>query len=104
MVRGGTVRYLLLVVAAAAIFAAAVTAHAQQPDGSKMLRACGASVKQADGGSVTEEEAVLSVYCLGYISGFLDSMALTVGTTSGRQNVCLPQQGISNNQAVRIFV
>ena len=45
-----------------------------------------------------------SVFCIGYVSGFLDSMSVTVTSTGGRQNVCLPQHGITNDQAIRIFV
>ena len=77
---------------------------AQGSEGSTLLRACGATVKQADGGKLLDEEAVQSLYCIGYVSGFLDAMSVTVSTTGGRQNVCLPQRGITNDQAIRIFV
>jgi hypothetical protein len=45
-----------------------------------------------------------SLYCIGYVSGFLDGMSVAVTSTGGRQNVCLPQRGITNDQAIRIFV
>jgi hypothetical protein len=80
------------------------SAAAQGPDGSTFLRACNAAVKQSDGGKVSDEEGVHSLYCIGYVSGFLDAMSLTVTTTGAKRNVCLPQAGITNDQAIRIFV
>ena len=89
---------------AAFIAVASFNLLAQGPEGSALLRACGAAVKQADGGRLSDDETVQSLYCIGYVSGFLDAMSVTVSTTGGRQNVCLPQRGITNDQAIRVFV
>lgn len=78
--------------------------HAQGQEGARFLSACGAAVKQQDGVSVSDKEMIESLWCIGYVSGFLDSMSITQSTNGGRPNVCLPQQGITNDQAVRIFV
>ena len=96
-------RYFLLLSALIGTVASA-DLRAQGPEGSTMLRACGAAVKQVDGVRISEEEAVQSLYCVGYVAGFLDSMSITVSVTGGRQSVCLPQRGITNDQAIRIFV
>lgn len=88
----------------ALVLAVPLVSFAQGPEGSELLRACGAAVKQADGLKVSDDEAIGSIWCIGYVSGFLDSLSVSVSTTGGRQNVCLPQRGISNDQAVRILV
>lgn len=83
---------------------AASLAHAQGQDGSFYLKACGASVKQSDGGTLTPEEATLSIFCLGYVSGFLDANSLATAQSAGQPGICTPQRGISNDQAIRVFV
>ena len=77
---------------------------AQGSEGARFLRACGAAVKQQDGVSVSDQEMIESLWCIGYVSGFVDSLSISQSTGGGRQTVCLPQQGISNDQAIRIFV
>ena len=78
--------------------------RAQGPPGSELLRACGAAQKQSDGIKISDEEAIGSIYCIGYISGFLDSLALSSAASGGGQKICLPQRGITNDQAVRVLV
>ena len=78
--------------------------HAQGPEGERLLRACGAVVKEQDGLKVPDHEAIESLWCIGYVGGFLDSMSITQSSGGGRQRVCLPQQGVSNEQAIRILV
>jgi hypothetical protein len=78
--------------------------RAQGPPGSELLQACGAAEKQSDGIKISDEEAIGSIYCIGYISGFLDSLALSSAASDGGQKICLPQRGITNDQAVRVLV
>lgn len=71
--------------------------------GAELLRACSAVVKQADGLKISEEEGVLSVYCLGYVSGFTDSVRLTSHFYKPRDpKICLPEKGASNEQLIRV--
>ena len=43
--------------------------------------------------------------CIGFVSGFIDAFALIDGMTEGRTRFfCLPGRGISNDQAIRIFI
>lgn len=59
--------------------------------GIEFLRACSATVKQADGLELSSEEQVLSVYCLGYMSGFTDSVRLTNHFYKPKNpGICLP--------------
>jgi hypothetical protein len=60
-------------------------------------------VKQADGGDLTAEETVQSVWCVGYVSGILDGLAI-MRWKGGTTPVCLPTDGVENEQAVRIVV
>lgn len=79
-------------------------AFAQVADGSRFLRACGAAMKQADGIQISDAELTESIWCIGYVSGFLDSLSISAKANPGRQPACLPIQGIANDQAIRIFV
>ena len=63
-----------------------------------------AAVKQQDGLNISDDEIVGSVWCIGYVAGFLDSISVAEKMGGARQGVCLPQQGISNEQAIRLFV
>ena len=79
--------------------------EAQESDGARFLRACGAAVKHQDGVTVSEQESLESLWCIGYVQGFVDSISVMQSLSSGnRQTVCLPQRGVANDQAVRIFV
>jgi hypothetical protein len=92
---------LVLLLTSAAI---ASSAQAQGQDGSFFLQACGAAVKQSDGGKLSQQESLGALYCASYVSGFLDAMSLTVSTTKGQRNVCTPEQGITIDQASRVLV
>ena len=95
---------ILLFVAFVAV-AASGNIHAQsQEDGSHYLRVCSAAVKMSDGKELTQEESLGALYCVSYISGFLDSMSLTAKFTKGKRTVCTPERGVSNDQAARLLV
>lgn len=79
-------------------------AQAQEQDSSFFLQACDAAVKQSDGRELPQQESLLALYCASYISGFLDATSLTSFSTNGEKNICTPDQGIANDQAVRILV
>lgn len=87
------------------IFAALpLLATAQGSDGSAFLQACSAAVKQSDGAQVSQEEAMDALYCASYVSGFLDATSLATATTKGQRNICTPERGVTNDQAIRILV
>jgi len=69
-----------------------------------MLPGCGAAVIHADGGRLTGEQMFESMYCIGYVAGFLDAMPVMGLTEDVRGTACLPKKGVSNEQALRIFV
>jgi hypothetical protein len=75
------------------------------PDGAELLRDSIPAVAVADGkaSELSADDLTLSVYCTDYVSGFLDGLAL-VNTMNQTLNICLPNAGITNDQAVRIVV
>ncbi len=96
---GKLARLVLLLIAVAPASVAA-----QGADGARFLNACGAAVKQQDGVNISHDEVIGSVWCVGYVAGFVDSISVAPKIGGTRQNICLPQQGISNEQAIRLFV
>jgi len=85
------------------VITTALVFSASEPDGTELLRACTAAVNQADGVEVTTEQSIESVWCIGYVSGLLDGLAV-MGWKGGSTRVCIPQSGIDNEQAIRIVV
>ncbi len=71
--------------------------------GAELFHACSAAVKQADGFQLSVEDTVSSIYCLGYVSGFTDSVRLTSHFYKPQDpKICLPEKGASNNQLIRV--
>lgn len=77
---------------------------AQIQDGTWFLDACGAAVKQVDNVQLSANEAAVSLYCISYVAGFVDAIPLVTKTTKGSPIICLPENGASNEQAIRVFV
>jgi hypothetical protein len=84
--------------------ASAGQARSQGGDGSFFLSACSATQREFDNVQLSKEDEAISMYCAAYVSGFLDGMSLTLGSSNAKRVVCLPEKGISNEQAVRVFV
>jgi hypothetical protein len=81
-----------------------LSALAQGPPGSKFLQACGAAVKQQDGLNVSDDEMFAALWCIGYVQGFVDAVSVTQTLVRSGRSLCFPQQGVSNDQAIRVFV
>ncbi|WP_368671159.1 Rap1a/Tai family immunity protein [Cupriavidus sp. IK-TO18] len=88
---------LLLMLTSGGAVCAAVT-------GGDLLRACGATVKQQDGIGISATESAEAIWCIGYISGLLDAIGLAPPKVQGKQALCLPPNGINNEQAIRLIV
>lgn len=73
-------------------------------DGSFYLQSCSAAVKQSDGVVLSPEDGLSSVFCIGYVSGFLEANALLTTENAAVKAICTPENGITNDQAIRIFV
>lgn len=48
--------------------------------------------------------ALLRMHCIGYVSGFLDAQTLLASAPAQGRQLCLPKDGISNDQAVRLVL
>jgi len=97
-------KFLLLLLLAWSTVPVPSTSQAEEFDGARFLRACGAAVKKQDGVTITNNELIESLWCIGYVQGFVDSNSVTQSVSGSRKGVCLPQQGVDNDQAIRIFV
>ena len=99
-----TVMRLIAILLVSALSAAPGSNGSQPPnDGSALLRSCGAAVRLSDGARLSDAETVQAVHCAGYVSGFLDALAL-LRWKGGATPVCVPAAGIENDQAARIVV
>lgn len=79
--------------------------RAQGLDGNYFLRTCTAAIKQeTNDPSLSPDEAIGGISCISYVSGFVDGLALAVGTNKSRRVVCFPEKGVPNEQMIRIFL
>ncbi|MGF6637257.1 Rap1a/Tai family immunity protein [Paraburkholderia sp. MM6662-R1] len=87
---------------AACLAFAAIQPVSASPTGEELLRACNAVVKQLDGAELSQEDMASGLWCTGYLSGFVDAVALTPPVVLGQRAVCLPTDGVSGGQLARI--
>lgn len=57
-----------------------------------------------DGVEISMEETFASLWCVGYVSGVLDAVRIAPQINQGRPLICPPENGITNEQAVRVVV
>lgn len=80
-----------------------------EQDGNWLLKHCIQAVRSLDGDSLDGTKGMRSMYCLGYISGFVSSHTLTVLITETSPLFCapkggFPRGGLQTGQSVRIVV
>lgn len=73
-----------------------VTAHASFKTGNDLLMSC-----ESDPNSGSEGTMSL-VLCIGYISGYIDSIQTLYGINPKSKLICLPPGGMSGNQQMLI--
>lgn len=76
---------------------------APAPDGLELLTACRKAVALADDVTLEAADLMRAAWCTGYLGGFLDGLKI-MGWKGGATKVCLPSQGIVNEQLARIVV
>lgn len=79
------------------VFSLISTASAQQKSDQLLWSCTGAAQGEA-------EAMVGKIYCVAYISGIIDSYRLLSDVNKDIRFICLPKQGISNDQAMRVVV
>lgn len=72
-------------------------------DGNQLLKQCTQSVRVLDGDTLDSGQDIESMYCIGYMKGFLDAHGF-IGALSKIQLFCIPEGGIQTGQAIRIIV
>ena len=72
--------------------------------GATFLEHCSLAVRQSDGEKLNDLETFKASVCISYVSGFLDATGIIHSARPQTQVLCLPVDGITNDQAVRIFV
>lgn len=92
----------LLAIALLALNSAYVSA--QTANGSHFLIACEAAIRQLDGDKLSAEEIIASQQCSEAVVAGVDSLTVARSMGGAIPGVCLPQDGISNDQGIRIFV
>lgn len=85
------------------ILSLASPTFADMNSGAALLKNCNAAIKQADGGTLTEEESLGAVYCTGYLSGFMDSHVMEINAKPKKPLYCLPETGLTNNKMAHIL-
>jgi hypothetical protein len=93
----------LVLSALMALVATSASSRPKYPNGIDLLRSCQYAVGLAEDKELKTEEMVQATYCTGYVSGILDGLGL-MGWKGGATRVCVPKDGISNEQAIRIIV
>lgn len=87
---------MLLLASAATPAKAAVT-------GQELLERCTAAEKSLEGkGALTGEEALDSMWCMGYMSGLLDGFSVGDFKVGGTRVMCMPEEGVSRTQAMYV--
>jgi len=79
------------------------TVATAMPSGNELLQRCSASVRQADGVRLNDQQSVDSLMCLSYLEGWLDSHAFDL-VRLPQPLYCLPQQGFTVGQFARMVV
>jgi hypothetical protein len=72
--------------------------------GNELLDSCTLTVRFADGERrLSEAEQAKNVYCIGYIRGYTESLALSEAM-GAKKNVCMPKDGVETGQLARVLV
>ena len=99
LVRGTFLRLSLILL----LLLVGETVATASPSGSELLRQCNASVRQADGARLNDQESVDSLMCLSYLTRWLDGHAFDL-VRLPQPLYCLPQNGVTVGQFARIVV
>ena len=73
-------------------------------DGNMLLKYCGLAIRDIDGEKLTDSQRSNGMYCLGFISGFMDAHQWVVGLSESGPIYCIPRDSIRLGQSVRIVI
>ena len=72
--------------------------------GSILLEHCTLAIRQSDGDKLNDLELSKSISCISYVAGFIDATGMIHGISPQTQVVCVPADGITNDQGIRLLV
>lgn len=70
--------------------------------GEELLQRCTAAEKSVDGVSVSAEEMLDAMWCMGYMSGLLDGFSVGDYEVGNARMMCPPEGGLTRTQALKI--
>ena len=73
-------------------------------DGNDMLSNCQAVVRNMDGTTSAAHDYFPMGDCLGFVQGVHQTISVLQSMEQSRLDICMPDSGIENGQATRIFV
>ena len=68
-----------------------------------LLNRCASSEKSMDGGTLSPDETMDAMWCMGYISGLLDGFSVGDFRVAGAKAVCPPEESLTRSQALKII-
>ena len=72
--------------------------------GSDHLENCTLAIRQSEGETMSVSNLNKAIYCITYIAGFLDGIGAVQSVKPQTRLICVPVNGISSDQGIRIFV
>lgn len=72
--------------------------------GQELLKRCSAAEKSMKGETLTANETLDSMWCMGYVSGLLDGFSLGDFKVGDAKAVCPPEQGLQRGEALLTIV
>ena len=94
----------LLPLVFSALMALAPIPAAAAMSGQELLTRCSAAEKYMQGETLTANETLDSMWCMGYVSGLLDGFSLGDFKVGDAKAVCPPEQGLQRGEALLTIV
>jgi hypothetical protein len=96
-------RFLISALIVAILAGTCASAEVPFMAGSYFLRACDAAIRMSENEQLNSEEKADALRCYSYVAGFADGISMTAAATKAKGPVCLPDEGVSNDSAIRLF-
>jgi hypothetical protein len=68
-----------------------------------LLNRCSSSEKSMNGGTLSPDETMDAMWCMGYVSGLLDGFSIGDFRVAGAKAVCPPEESLTRSEALRII-
>ncbi|HQR60113.1 MAG TPA: Rap1a/Tai family immunity protein [Methylophilaceae bacterium] len=68
-----------------------------------LLNRCSSSEKSMNGGTLSPDETMDAMWCMGYVSGLLDGFSIGDFRVGGAKAVCPPEESLTRSEALKII-